>query len=204
MSIYFNILIIYLYIITALKFYLKKPDADLYVGRPGESVFFTEFDKADIFELQKSGHLNQDYIVVTTKDNKIWDISGGGTRLLFWHNHGGANQRFTMIERESGKVNILANNFKDCVTYITSISKFDKMPCKEGDPAQDFNFVAYETDAENTGDTVPVSKHQLEALKRAALNCPEIREEMGAEAIAELGETTQQSQSRLMEGSYLF
>lgn len=200
---YKNIIIFFLFnTIRSFKFYLKKPDADLYMGRPGNDVYFTEFQNADIFTIKESGVRNEDIIVVTSKDNHVLDISGGGTRLLYWSEHGGNNQRFQIINRAGGKVKIV--NKTRCVSYNVGPSKFDMWDCKEDDPVQEF-IMEPVVESKNSkqrkwSDSVEVSRTRLEAVKRAIMECEEITKELGAEAIAELGETDEETKSRLIRG----
>lgn len=172
--------------LLAFKFHLKSTKGDLYVGKKGSEVTFVDPSEADIYELEKTGHTNQDYIMVRSKDNAVWDISGGQTKLIYWNNkHGAANQRFTLVEREKGHVKIV-NLDKYCISWNPSANHFEKKGCTEDDDEQAFDFVSVNTEM-NQNEGVLVDKIKLDALKKAAMTCPEIREMLGAEFIAEIG-----------------
>lgn len=186
------------------KFYLKKPDADLYMGRPEADVYYTKFAAADIFELKPSGEVNQDHVVVTTKDNKILDVSRSSGKLIYYSEHGGDNQQFKLQMRGDQKIKII--NREKCISYNTLTSKFNVEQCFEGNLSQEFIIQPVQdeiTKPEHSGLTVEVDRLKLEALKRTALQCDTIKEEFGAEAIAELGETPAETKQRFTNSAPL-
>lgn len=183
-------------LVSGFKFYLKQPDGDLYMGKPGNDVYFTEFENADVFEIKSTSTLNYDFLVVDSKDKHVLDVTGNGTRIIYWPEHGAPNQKFQLLFRKNNRIKI--HNVKGCVSYHKPTSKFELWPCKENDTTQEFLIQPVETEKDDKWlHLIPVSRVRLEALKRSALKCDEIKEEMGAEAIAELGETAEETKLRL-------
>ncbi|ELQ74528.1 hypothetical protein THOM_2553 [Trachipleistophora hominis] len=173
--------------LLAFKFQLKSVSHDLFVGQKNGNVTLVDPNEADIFELEESKNLNQDFVMVRSKDNKVWDISGNATKLIYWSDrHGKINQLFMLIERPGGHVKIV-NDMKQCITYDESLNYFIRAPCNNANKHQLLDFVGVGT--ENQSEGVVVNEMQLNTLKRAASMCPEIRDMLGMAYIAELGES---------------
>lgn len=185
-------------LILTFHFHIKKPDADLFLGRPNDKLFFTDIATADTFSLEDISPL-QNLIIVTSKDNHVFDVARNPQEIIYWPKHGGTNQRFSIYFRQNDKIKILYNSNK-CLSYNSNNSKIMVEPCID-DILQEFVIVPIKE--ETFSDTVPVGRAKLEAMKRAAMACDEIKEEMGAEAIAELGETNEETVNRLSYGGLL-
>lgn len=195
--------LIFILAINCFRFYLKKPDADLYVGRPENDIYFTTFASADIFELKPGNLLNHDFIVATSKDNLVLDITRGSTRIILFPEHGNKNQLFQLQMRSMDRFKII--NESKCMSYHAATSKFEILPCTEDDISQEFLLkpVEDETKTDLSEHFVPVNRVKLEALKRAALTCDQIKDDFGAEAIAELGESYDETKQRFKNSSPL-
>ncbi|KRH92254.1 hypothetical protein M153_8900000239 [Pseudoloma neurophilia] len=194
--------IVHFHLIRSFKFLLKKFDADLYFGKPGATVTYTEFANADILEVQKTGVPQEDFIVVTTKNNHVVDVAGGTNEIIYWPQHGGKNQRFRLQFRPHGRYKLQNDSSGYCIAFNSSANKFIVTRCIENDEMQEFILQPINKDEEPKDKIfIPVNRARLEALKRAALQCDEIKDEMGAEAIAELGETEIETEARFKEAS---
>lgn len=178
------------------KFQLRQATEELYLGRPSEDVHFGAIANADIFELKKSDELHMDTIVVTTKDNLVLTVHPDG-HVIYSDNDYGRNQKFALQIKPGNFIKIVSEMNK-CISYTTRLIVED---CRE-DEKQNFTYMPVEKRLDSYH-TVPVSRTRLEALKRAALECDEIKFEMGSEAIAELGETDEETEYRLVGGGLL-
>ncbi|ELA47250.1 hypothetical protein VCUG_01246 [Vavraia culicis subsp. floridensis] len=172
---------VYLVSLLAFRFQLKRIDRDTYIGQSNGNITFVDPDEADIFELENTDHPNEDFVMVRSKDNKVWDISGNATKLIYWSDrHGKVNQRFTLLERPQGHVKVVSD-MKLCITFDQSANNFVRAPCDDNNPHQLFDFVGVESESQPEG--VVVEESKLNALKMAASNCPEIRDMLGMEFI---------------------
>lgn len=134
-------MIIFIGLMSAHEFHLKKIDGDLYVGEKGEDITLVELSGADTFELKETGIVNEDFIRVKSKDNYVWDLKGGGKKLIYWFNpHGRWNQQFSLHQRPEGHFKIVASN-QMCVTYNTLLNYFVIDDCKEKEESQLFDMV---------------------------------------------------------------
>ncbi|KRH91952.1 hypothetical protein M153_16695000102 [Pseudoloma neurophilia] len=189
-------MLIFINIIICYKFYLKKADDNLFIGKPANNVTLTEFSQADIFELKNSQILNQDIIIVTTKDDKVFDLNIHGRNLLYVRSMDKGNQFFSIQLRSDGIFKIQSNSTMNCLTFNPKASIIEHIECEDSNKEQNFLIQPVEEKKENEL-FIPVNRLRLEALKRAAFNCKEIKNELGAEAIAELGETDVETEARI-------
>lgn len=114
-------MIIFIGLMSAHEFHLKKIDCDLYVGEKGEDITLVELSGADTLELKETGILNEDFTRVKSKDNYVWDLKGGGKKLIYWFNpHGRWNQQFSLHQRPEGHFKIVASI--RCALHITHFS----------------------------------------------------------------------------------
>ncbi|KAF7683905.1 hypothetical protein TCON_0905 [Astathelohania contejeani] len=102
-------IIFFLNSILAFSFFIKKPNEDLYIGgsKLGKDPSFVNKVDADIFHLEEvPGMFGFNYI--KSENNKVFDVAGFGTKLIFYAYNGGTNQHMELIFNHSGHFQIRA------------------------------------------------------------------------------------------------
>lgn len=163
-------MIIFIGLMSAYEFHLKKIDSDLYVGEKGEDITLVELSEADTFELKETGIVNEDFIRVKSKNNHVWDLKGGGKKLIYWFNpHGGWNQQFSLHERSEGHLKIVASD-QMCITYNTLLNYFVKDDCREKDESQLFDMVVIGTKSQTQYKSKLTVNTDLEPSEKAVID----------------------------------
>lgn len=178
------------------KFQIRQAHTELYLGRPANDIVFGQIGEADVFELQKSDEINMDTVHIASKDNLVLTVHPDG-RLIYSINDFGRNQKFA-LQIKPGNVFKIVSALDKCLSFKNELII---ETCNESEN-QNFVYIPLENRL-GSMNTVPVSRIRLESLKRAALECDEIKDQMGAEAIAEMGETEDETANRLTSRSLL-
>lgn len=170
------------------RFSLKHVNTGMYLGVKKSTVTLVPQADADIYELERTGHANQDFIRVRTQDDMVWDISGSTGYLIYWNDpHGGYNQRFTVVTRPGEHVKVVNENSK-CVTYNEVNGMFAPAQCNDDNQMQYFDYV--ERDGKDMERSAVVDRDDLEMFKEAALHCQVMRDILGEQFIRGLGSIT--------------
>lgn len=161
--------------LVAFQFRLRSPNEEKYLGKVGNEIGFTGFESSDIFNLQKSPEMFKSHVTVVNQGGKVFDLKGGGTRLIYWRKHGGANQRFYVILGNSGEARIVANDFSRCLQYRTSKNAFDAMQCSDSELKQILMLEPVEEEKPDDPNMTQISKRSLNNLKEQLKNCQKTR-----------------------------
>lgn len=115
--------------ILARVFRLKHPEKNLFIGGPDFYPFFTCINSSNVFEDEESANI-ADRILIKVKDskNKVWDVESSGKNLIYYGNHGGKNQLFTVIHLARDVVAI-ESSLGGCFQYVEENNRFELADC---------------------------------------------------------------------------
>lgn len=134
----FHIMFSQLLVTFCFEFRLKMKNTHLYLGGDTKNMpLLVPFDRADIFAIEKENGKQMSYIVVKTKENRIFDIEANEIKLIYWSTRKNARNQLFIIALDvngSNKLYVMGN----CVGYSVEDKYFKRMECNDDDENQIF------------------------------------------------------------------
>ncbi|ELQ74236.1 hypothetical protein THOM_2848 [Trachipleistophora hominis] len=153
---FFLLLVLRTYI-QAEPYKIKNSRANTYIGLEGDYPTWLPLAKSNTFKEKPSETEGRVLIEVVEISGKVWDIEGSVKNLIFFHEHGGANQRFLVKRSDNGITRILSGD--RCITFVKSNNRFEKQPCVDGTVDQEFLIADENGVTVRTPDSSPTTKH---------------------------------------------
>lgn len=130
---------IYLLVVFSKRFHLKIYKKCKFIG--GEDTRTVKAGNADGADLLTSNiNKKQEPVIVSNKEDKVFDIEGFKDKLIYYRENGGINQKFTFKFLNNEEKLVKLEVMSGCITYVEDMNIFKRQPCDDSNENQIFEF----------------------------------------------------------------
>ncbi|KAG0436520.1 hypothetical protein DMUE_4185 [Dictyocoela muelleri] len=133
---------IFLLLVFTKRFHLKIYKKCKFLGgKDKKTIRAGDAKTADLL----SSNINKKNVpvIVTTKNNKAFDIEGFKIKLVYYRKTGGRNQKFTFKFLDDDKKLVKLKVMGGCITYVEDQNLFKKRKCNDTNENQIFELRNY-------------------------------------------------------------
>lgn len=138
--------------ISCQEYKIRNPANDMYIGLDGKYPRWVPLERANTFKNKESSVQGQVIIEVIEHKGKVWDIEGNKRFLIWYPEHGRANQRFIFVGNDNKSAVIKSSNGQ-CMRFSDKDKRFERVKCVDGDAS--FLFVIVDEKEGVVEDVVP-------------------------------------------------